>query len=142
MAQRFKWEPPPSIGFDWDDIRGYKYRTKKAYQIATPIIGRDIQTEYVDLNVKGLLTIKAGYAWDGASGPTKDSKKSKRASCIHDALYQLMRMKRLDYRSDRKTADEIFYKLLLADGMNRFRAWYWRRGVRRYAEFAAKPKGE
>lgn len=142
MGGGFDWEPGPGDGFAWNDIRGYKYRTKSQYQIQIPILGQDIQTEYIDLNAKGTLTIKAGYAWDGASGPTKDTKKSKRGSCIHDALYQLMRMMRLNYKTHREIADEVFYKILLADGMNRFRAWYWRRGVRRYAEFAARPEGE
>lgn len=134
------WQPQ-SEPLQWDDIRSYKYRVKNTFQISIPIFGFDIQTEYVALNVKGLLTIKKGYAWDGASGPTKDTKKSKRGSGVHDALYQFFRLGLLDYKAFRKTADVIFYKLLLADKMNRFRAWYWYIGVRRHAEFAARPKG-
>jgi len=134
------WQPSDDE-IVYDDIRAYKYRVKKTYQIAIPIFGFDIKTEYFSLNVKGALTINGGYAWDGASGPTVDhKKKTKRASCVHDVLYQMFRLGLLDYRVYRETADVIFYKLLLADGMNRFRAWYWFRGVRRGAEYAARPK--
>jgi len=46
--------------------------------------------------MKGMLTIEAGYAWDGATWcpewlvPPEDS-------CVHDALCQAMRHGHLDY---------------------------------------------
>jgi len=138
---KFNWDLIPDKSFQWESIKSYKYRTTGQYQISIPIYGFNIQTEYVDLNAKGTLTVKKGYAWDGASGPTFDSKGSKRASCVHDAGYQLMRLGRLDYKIHRNIFDELFYKLLIADGMNRFRAAYWRFAVKRYAEYAARPKG-
>ena len=138
--KKFNWEAPPGQ-LNWEDIQAYKYRTTAQFQIQIPITGFNIQTEYVDLNVKGMLTIKKGYAWDGASGPTKDSKKSKRGSCVHDALYQLMRLRKLDNNAHREIADWIFYRLLIADKMFSPRAWIWWRAVRRAAWYAAKPKG-
>ena len=137
-TEKFDWEAPEGDIY-WDDIRAYKYRTTKQYQLQIPIVGQDIQTDYIALNVKGLLTIKKGYAWNGASGPTKDSKKSKRASGVHDALYQLMELKLLNYQTHRIIADWVFYRILLADKMFKPRAWIWWRAVRRYAEFAARP---
>lgn len=136
----FSWQAPPGQLL-WEDIQSYKYRTMAQFQIQIPITGKNIQTEYIDLNTKGTLTIKKYYAWDGASGPTKDSKKTKRASCVHDALYQLMRLEKLDYNAHREIADWIFYRLLIADGMFKPRAWVWWRAVRRVAGFAAKPEG-
>ena len=36
------------------------------------------------------LLIKDGYAWDGASGPTIDTKNTQTASLVHDGLWQLI----------------------------------------------------
>jgi len=40
----------------------------------------------------------------------------------------------------REIADDFLYDVLVADGMNKLRAWFWWRGVRRAAGFAADPK--
>jgi hypothetical protein len=37
-----------------------------------------------------------GYAWNGPSGPTLDTRNFMRGSLVHDALYQLMREGRMD----------------------------------------------
>ncbi len=86
----------------------------------------------VRLTHGGILSILPGETWDGASGPTKDSKKSKRASLTHDMLYRLMRQGKIPI-SCRKAADDVFYRLLIEDGMWSVRAkiWYW--AVRRFA---------
>ena len=51
----------------------------------------EIVTPFIVLTMDGLLTINKGYAWDGPSGPTIDTKSFMRGSLVHDALYQLMR---------------------------------------------------
>jgi len=86
----------------------------------------------VALDVAGILTISAGEGWDGASGPTRDSKKSKRASLTHDMLYRLMRQGHLP-KLCRRAADELFYDMLREDGMSQFRAWIWWRAVSKFA---------
>lgn len=87
---------------------------------------------------KDRLVICAGYAWDGASGPTVDTPSSMRASLVHDALYQCMRNGHLK-RSDRIPADRIFYKILKEDGMWLPRRIVWFLGVVLFGTGAARP---
>jgi hypothetical protein len=98
-----------------------------------------IETDFVDLDTDGALMIKKGYAWDGPSGPTRDTKSFMRGSMVHDALYQLMRNNLLP-SSCREDADQELHRICREDGMNRFRAWYVLLGVRKGAGFAANPK--
>jgi len=118
---------------------GYKYQLANSVSILTNIRPpSDIQTEFIALSKSGVLFIRKGYAWDGPSGPTIDTKSSMRASLIHDALYQLMREGHLGgyYRG---AADEELYRLCIEDGMWKWRAWLWRREVKKFAGFAACP---
>lgn len=89
------------------------------------------------MTVEGLLTVRAGYCWDGASGPTFDTKNTFTASLIHDALYQLMRENALE-RTHRERADRILYEILRSRGMSRFRAKMWHRAVEKGAEDSAE----
>jgi hypothetical protein len=126
-----------SIQYALIDHERYKYQLTAPYDHRPIDIGatRPIRTKFIELSPRssstpaGVLTIKEGYAWDGPSGPTIDTVTGLRASLVHDALYQLIRMKLLDKRS-RKTADKLFHRILLADRMAPWRArlWYW--GVR------------
>ena len=53
---------------------GYKYQLCKTYTIDTAIYPKEnITTFFIDLNTKGKLTIRKGYAWDGASGIAFDT---------------------------------------------------------------------
>ncbi len=119
---------------------GYKYQLHAKYIVRVSVKPlRPIETPYVCLAKNGALLISKGYAWDGASGPTRDTKNSMRASLVHDGLYQLMRMKLLD-KKWRREADDEFYRILREDGMSRARAYIWWRSVRRWAARAASPK--
>ena len=134
---------------------GYKYQLAEEYRVDVVINakGSDVRgqtseeqevgivTEYIDLSTDGLLTIKKGYAWDGPSGPTRDTKSFMRGSLVHDALYQLMRNNLLPSRC-REDADQELHRICREDGMNRFRAWYILLGVRKGAGFAATPKAK
>lgn len=117
---------------------GYKYQLASDYWLLTDIRPKkDIKTEYISLTVNGLLIIRAGYAWDGASGPTFDTKSSMRGSLAHDALYQLMRLGLLD-ESFREQADELLQQVCIEDGMLPFRAYVWEKAVRWFAAGCAK----
>jgi hypothetical protein len=105
------------------------------------ILGRDDTISLDDglvLLDSGVLMIKAGFKWDGASGPTIDTENTMRAALVHDALYRLMRNRKLDY-SHRGTVDILFRKMLTYDGMNAIRAWAWYVGVRVAGGSSAKP---
>lgn len=116
----------------------YKYQLRAPYVHKTGITpDQRIETEWLTLDVDGTLTIRAGYAWDGASGPTYDSKSSMRASLVHDAIFQLCRLRLLDADKWRKTADEMFHAICVQDGMLAPRAWLWYHAVRIFAKPAA-----
>lgn len=119
-------------------LNRYKYATIETYALQTDLRLEDrVATSggWIAFEA-GVLMIKAGYCWDGASGPTIDTQSSMRASLVHDAFYQLMREGLLpqEYRA---AADNLFQSICREDGMGRFRAWYYRTGLR-LAGFAAK----
>lgn len=113
-------------------LHGWKYELLESYLATLPEAlwseGRSFETEYLHLQDRDVL-IKARYAWDGASGPTFDTDDTMRASLVHDALYQLLRLGALP-RSGKGAADQLLHDLLIEDGMHRFRAWYWHTAVR------------
>ena len=84
------------------------------------------------------LLISEGYSWDGASGPTWDTDGTMRASLVHDALYQMMRIGALDGRY-RAKVDRLFRRHLREDGVNLVRRWVWYRTVRWLGGKSAKP---
>ena len=113
--------------------KGYKYQLADTITFSVPVfVSQSIDAGYIFLNPKGVLVIYKGYAWDGASGPTYDDRYNMRASLVHDALYQLMRMDLLS-KEYREVADHIMYTILLEDGMLRLRAKYYYWAVRKFA---------
>lgn len=118
---------------------GYKYQLFEDYQLAIDIKpAAFILTEYIRLDVDGMLSIKEGYAWDGPSGPTVDTKDSMRGSLVHDALYQLMREGHLDPDQHRRAADRELWRICIEDGMLKVRADAWYAAVRFAAGGAAR----
>jgi len=120
--------------------KGYKYQLVENYIVEINIYPKlDTRTRYISLSSTGVLQIKRGYAWDGPSGPTCDTRTFMRGSLVHDALYQLLRRKKLlsEYRQE---ADCILRKICIEDGMNRLRAWYVYKAVMIAGRSAASPK--
>ena len=118
-----------------DEIRyrsGYKYQLVEEYLLTVSVTPDDAVKvdEFIDLSTEGVLVIKKGYAWDGPSGPTIDTKNFMRGSLVHDALYQLMRADKLSIDQWREEADLELKRICLEDGMSRIRAWWVHRGVR------------
>ncbi len=71
---------------------GYKYQLAEDFTYDTGIkIPKEIDTEYIKMNILGEMIIKEGYASDGASGPTIDTEAVMKGAWVHDAGYQLMR---------------------------------------------------
>lgn len=103
---------------------GYKYQLEALYACETPITGSLIEDDLFTLYESGLLVIRKGFAWDGASGPTFDSKSSMRASLVHDVFCVCMRDGRLSYEKWQDTVNEFFRQQCIEDGM-----WHWRAGL-------------
>lgn len=120
---------------------GYKYQLAETYEIDTQILGYCVSTEWLSLDGAGHLVIRAGYAWDGASGPAADTASIMRGSLVHDALYQLIRLGLIDHRYKR-LADDILRACCLRDGMNRVFAWATWTAVDKCADGATRPEAE
>ena len=119
----------------------YKYQLAESYKTKISILpGSDITSEFIDLDTQGTLVVKQGYAWDGPSGPVKDTKKNMRASLVHDALYQLMRNQHLSTRTHRKAADLEFKRMCKEDGVSNFTASVYYKGLRKFGKPAASPE--
>lgn len=88
-----------------------------------------IETWYCKFTLDGKLTGKIGWAWDGCSGPTWDTKNTRRAGCVHDLLAKLMRNGLLPH-SAWILSEYEFNDLLEEDGMWKFRRRLWIRGLR------------
>ena len=95
--------------------------------------------EYFCLTTKKMVVCK-GYAWDGASGPAINTKNSRRATLVHDVLYQSMREGGLRFtKPSRKWADREFLRVLKEDGMFFLRRWAWYGVVRVFGRYRAEP---
>ena len=73
--------------------RGYKYQVARDYRIKLAVIPYEpICLPFVLMDTAGDTIIKTGYAWNGASGPTVDTRNTMAGSLVHDLLYQLIRL--------------------------------------------------
>ena len=102
--------------------RGYKYQLAETYSVDVFIAAKGKWSNlYLRLDkTNGILQIERGYAWDGPSGPTVDTKTFMRASLVHDALYQMIRLGVLD-KSLREHADKLM-RVHCRDGMSKVRS--------------------
>lgn len=122
---------------------GYKFQLEEPYQHATgmtPAPGAP-GNRFVGMSPDGLLTIAAGYAWDGASGPAIDTPSFMRGSLVHDALYQLIRLGVISL-DQRAAADRILRDIVRADGMWAPRAWWVHQGVRLFGGIYLAGRGQ
>lgn len=120
---------------------GYKYQLYTDFKIKIPVQpGQGIfeTGPFITLSSSGELYIKAGYAWDGCSGPTWDDDTNMVAGLVHDALYQLIRNGVLPDDPFRKVADGVLKALCLENGMNSIRAWYYHLAVRKFGSAAVQ----
>lgn len=121
-------------------IDGMKYQLTQDFTAYTGIKfapeGSIMKMKYIKLFPDGRLLIKAGFAWDGSSGPTRDTKNTIPGSLIHDALYMLIRNGKIPQHY-REWVDVLMRDRCLRDGMWRYRAWTWFKALRRWASFAA-----
>ena len=117
---------------------GYKYQLAEGFYIRTAIRPpADIVEPFICLSRNGGLYLSAGYAWDGATG-CPDFKSVMRGSLVHDALYQLLRLKLIPEK-ERVTADLLLYDCCIEDGMWKPLAWSILQAVRVCGGPAADP---
>lgn len=105
-------------------LPNYKFQVYETVFVLTDLHpDEDIDHPYFSLSKDGVLTAKAGYSWDGASGGI-DTKCFIRPSLFHDIPYNMHQLGLplpLDWKP--KT-DALLHRLCLEDGMSRLRAWW------------------
>lgn len=85
------------------------------------------------------LWICRGYWWDGASFIAKDTDNIMPASLVHDAIYQLIREKKLSMKY-RKYADKLLVQMCKENGMSWFRRFYIYHFVRLAGRWNLRPE--
>jgi len=100
-------------------------------------VQEDLETPYLalrkDSSGPSYLLIKNGYAWDGASGPTIDTRDTQTASLVHDALWQLIASGHLP-ESFRPATNNEFYYILRSRKVPRWRAKLWKFAVEKLGQ--------
>lgn len=97
------------------ELSGYKYVVAETYQAPWPeLAGVVIHAEWFALEA-GLLTVRPGYAWDGASGPTLDTPATMEGALQHDVGYQCLREGLLP-PEDRAVIDRILLRVMRDTG--------------------------
>ena len=126
------------------ELKHYKYQllADEVILLSAPL--PSAQTDFIVLEGRKLIC-KKYYAWDGLSGPSFDTKRTKIGSLAHDALYQLMR-KGLLPRTYKKFADAELKRLLIKCGVSRFYADIVHKGVqifgKKYTYPEKNPRGK
>lgn len=110
-------------------IAGTKYQLAEDYEILTPVTGEAIDDPLFTLYRDGFLRVRKGFAWDGASGPTFDTKNSMSASLVHDVFCILMRDGRISYDRWQDIINLFFEEMCVRAGMWRWRARLWYQAV-------------
>lgn len=97
-------------------------------------------SKFLRIYPNGDVFLKAGYAWDGASGPAVDDETNMVPALEHDGEYQLMRNDILPRDPFRDICDKKLIAGCRKRGMNWFRAKYWYLALRWKGRKAATNK--
>lgn len=116
----------------------YKFKVEENFSIELPFKTSDFEHDYAE-SKDGVLTIKKGYAWDGASGPVINTQNTLIASLVHDVLYQAMRLNLIkSNRENKKIADKNFFEILKMFGVNSVRRKVWYLAVKLFGKKSTK----
>ena len=105
------------------NLKAYKYELLEDEKFVCAI-PKEISTGYANIH-NYIITAITRYAWNGITGWPKwlkEPKCSRRATLIHDAIYQMIKEGLLGMYW-RKTADLIFKRICIEDGMWKWTAW-------------------
>ena len=112
----------------------YKFKVEENFSIELPFKIQDFVHPYASLK-DGILSVKRGYAWDGASGPIINTCDTLVASLVHDVLYQAMRLNLIkSSKENRQIADKNFFEILKIHGVNSIRRKVWYFAVRLFGK--------
>lgn len=124
--------------------KGYKYQLAEDDWLQTDIIPTSpIDTQFITLDMNGLLVLRSGYASDGPSGPTIDTPSSISGAFFHDGGCQLVRMGLLPHVPEVVAkVNMMAYKKWVASGMWDWRAKNWHGALENFGGFAMDPKNQ
>ena len=112
----------------------YKFKVEENFSIELPFKIPDFEYPYAS-SKDGILSVKRGYAWDGASGPIINTRDTLVASLVHDVLYQAMRLNLIkSSKENRQIADKNFFEILKMNGVNSIRRKVWYFAVRLFGK--------
>ena len=112
----------------------YKFKVEENFSIELAFKIPDFEHQYASLK-DDILSVKRGYAWDGASGPIINTRDTLVASLVHDVLYQAMRLSLIkSSKENRKIADKNFFEILKMNGVNSIRRKVWYFAVRLFGK--------
>ena len=112
----------------------YKFKVEENFSIELPFKIPDFVHPYAS-SKDGILSVKKGYAWDGASGPIINTRDTLVASLVHDVLYQAMRLNLIkSSKENRMIADKNFFEILKMNGVNSIRRKVWYFAVRLFGK--------
>jgi hypothetical protein len=97
------------------------------YDVAPFKPTEDIRAPYGTFWKTGEYIVNRGFLFS-ANFPAINTFNTRRAACVHDFFYTLMKDGYLD-KSYRDHADYLLYDHLREDGMPSFRAFYWLKAV-------------
>lgn len=116
----------------------YKFKVEENFSIELPFKIPDFVHPYASLK-DGILSVKRGYAWDGASGPVINTRDTLVASLVHDVLYQAMRLNLIkSSEENKKIADKNFFEILKMNGVNSIRSKVWYLAVKLFGKKSTK----
>ena len=116
----------------------YKFKVEENFSIELPFKIPDFEHPYAS-SKDSILSIKRGYAWNGASGPVINTRDTLVASLVHNVLYQAMRLNLIKpSKENRKTADKNFFEILKMNGVNSIRRKVWYFAVRLFGKKLTK----
>ena len=129
---------------------GCKYQLQQTYRVQTPFKGMAFKRRWSSLDDNGVMTLREGLAWNGASGPTIDSPPSIHPSGEHDELYGAIETgdlfdgfnwtkRKVEAFRIRRRIDLFFCRRLIECGMAKWRANAWLWGVRKFGASHAVP---
>ena len=116
----------------------YRFKVEENFSIELPFKIPDFVHPYASLK-DGILSVKRGYAWDGASGPIINTRDTLVASLVHNVLYQAMRLNLIkSSKENRMIADKNFFEILKMNGVNSIRRKVWYFAVRLFGKKSTK----
>lgn len=108
-----------------------------------PVWGYEYEDDQVKLTANGFITAKVGFRW-GASGPTIDTKSSRRASCFHDAYFYLSDKGIFKGARSKKILNVVnlyMHQMMIQDGMWEYRANAWFNSLDKFSHYAWESEG-